>query len=125
MGCLSAKKTEQAVDALVDEHDPGALRRTRNAARGREIVIGSPTDEVGFARLWSGGGCTPTTRRQWIGDRLAGLPHYPHRALPELTIKFRRPTGKPAGTGLGSKSWWVTLSALCTVLFVIGVYLFR
>jgi hypothetical protein len=51
-GPMSVKKTEQAIDALVDEHDPGALRRTRIASRGRAVVIGSPNDEVGIADLW-------------------------------------------------------------------------
>ena len=33
-GALSVKKTEEAIDALVDEHDPGALRRaTRVGAK--------------------------------------------------------------------------------------------
>ena len=46
------KKTEQAIDAIVVEHDPGALRRTRAAERNRDVVIDSPTDEAGIASLW-------------------------------------------------------------------------
>ena len=52
-GALSVKKTEQAIDALVDEHDPGALRRSRAASQARDVVIGSPTDEAGFTSLWA------------------------------------------------------------------------
>ena len=51
-GALSMKKTEQAIDALVDKFDPGALRRSRTASRARDVVIGSPTDEAGFTSLW-------------------------------------------------------------------------
>ena len=51
-GALSVKKTEQAIDAIVVEHDPGALRRTRAAERNRDVVIDSPTDEAGIASLW-------------------------------------------------------------------------
>ena len=51
-GALSMKKTEQAIDALVDKFDPGALRRSRTASWAREVVIGSPTDEAGFTSLW-------------------------------------------------------------------------
>ena len=50
-GALSMKKTEQAIDALVDKFDPGALRRSRTASRARDVVIGSPTDEAGFTSL--------------------------------------------------------------------------
>ena len=32
-GALSVKKTEDAIDALVDEHDPGALRRATGVGR--------------------------------------------------------------------------------------------
>ncbi len=51
-GPMSATKTAQAIDAVVDQYDPGALRRTRAGARGREIVIGSSNDESATAHLW-------------------------------------------------------------------------
>ena len=35
-GALSVKKTEEAIDALVDEHDPGAVRRATQAAHERD-----------------------------------------------------------------------------------------
>ncbi len=38
-GALSAKKTEDAIDALVDEHDPGALRRSSQAATNETVRL--------------------------------------------------------------------------------------
>ena len=52
-GALSVKKTEQAIDALVEEHDPGALRRSRGSSQAREVQFGSPSDEAGFTSLWA------------------------------------------------------------------------
>jgi Domain of unknown function (DUF222) len=52
-GPLSITKTEQAIDALVDKYDPAALRRSRTAARTRDVAFGSPTDEAGFTSLWA------------------------------------------------------------------------
>ncbi len=49
---LSRYKLEQAIDALVDRHDPAAVRRTRSAARGREVMIGGRNHESGTAALW-------------------------------------------------------------------------
>jgi hypothetical protein len=51
-GPLSANKTAQAIDAVVDRHDPAALRRTRAAARSRDVVIDLANDESGTAALW-------------------------------------------------------------------------
>jgi hypothetical protein len=51
-GALSVSKTAQAIDAVVDRHDPGALRRTRVAARSREVVIDQPKDGSGTASFW-------------------------------------------------------------------------
>jgi hypothetical protein len=51
-GPVSAHKTAQAIDAVVDRHDPGALRRTRAAARSRDLVIDLANDESGTAALW-------------------------------------------------------------------------
>ena len=39
-GALSVKKTEDAIDALVDEHDPGALRRASQAAINETVRSG-------------------------------------------------------------------------------------
>src|SRR4051794_4025913 len=51
-GALSAKKTEQAIDELVDQIDPGALRR-RRAGSQRDVQFGSPGDEAGFMTMWA------------------------------------------------------------------------
>lgn len=46
-GPLSNHKLDQAIDTVVDRHDPGALRRTRTAARARHLDIGAPDDPSG------------------------------------------------------------------------------
>jgi hypothetical protein len=51
-GPLSMAKTEQAIDAIVDRYDPAALRRTRAAARGRDVVIDSPHSQDGTTNVW-------------------------------------------------------------------------
>jgi hypothetical protein len=51
-GPLSVTKTAQAIDAIVDRHDPGALRRSRAGARGRQVVINPADRESGTASLW-------------------------------------------------------------------------
>ncbi|MGO9153616.1 DUF222 domain-containing protein [Mycobacterium sp.] len=51
-GPLSATKTAQAINTVVDYHDPAALRRTRDAARSREVVIDQANEESGTAALW-------------------------------------------------------------------------
>ncbi len=52
-GALSVKKTEQAIDALVEEIDAGALRRSRAGNLGRDVEFGSPSDEPGFTSMWA------------------------------------------------------------------------
>lgn len=49
---LSQYKIEQAVDTLVDRHDPGAVRRTQTSARRREITIGASNPEAGTAAVY-------------------------------------------------------------------------
>lgn len=51
-GPLSVGKTAQAIDAIVDQHDPGAVRRTRAAARSRRVVIDQSDGASGTASLW-------------------------------------------------------------------------
>ena len=41
-GALSVAKTEAAIDALVEEHDPGALRRSRESAIGTHRGVRLP-----------------------------------------------------------------------------------
>ena len=52
-GALSMKKTEDAIDALVDEHDPGALRRATESASQETVQFGSPTDVAGTTTMWA------------------------------------------------------------------------
>lgn len=51
-GPLSANKTAQAIEAVVDQYDPGALRRTRVRARSRDVVIDSADQQSGTAAMW-------------------------------------------------------------------------
>jgi Domain of unknown function (DUF222) len=71
-GPLSVAKTEQAIDAIVDRYDPAALRRTRAAARGRDVVIDSPYGQDGTANLW---GTLYSTDAAVLDRRLAQMAH--------------------------------------------------
>jgi Domain of unknown function (DUF222) len=51
-GPLSLKRTEEAIDFWIDRHDPAAIRRTRAAGRGRDVVIGTPDDAIGTTGFW-------------------------------------------------------------------------
>lgn len=51
-GPLSDNKLDQAIDGLVDQVDPGALRRIRARARSREVQIGGRDDESGTSAMW-------------------------------------------------------------------------
>jgi hypothetical protein len=52
-GPLSVAKTEQAIDALVERFDPGALRRSRGSSQYRDVSFGSPSDEAGYTSMWA------------------------------------------------------------------------
>ncbi|CAJ1495973.1 HNH endonuclease signature motif containing protein [[Mycobacterium] holstebronense] len=52
LGPLSAAKTAAAIDALIDRHDPDAVRRQERDARGREIVVDTRNSENGTTGLW-------------------------------------------------------------------------
>src|SRR5215213_5515867 len=52
-GALSVKKTEEAIDALVEVQDPGALRRATQAAVNETVEFGSPTDVPGTTTIWA------------------------------------------------------------------------
>ncbi|HEX3288541.1 MAG TPA: DUF222 domain-containing protein, partial [Mycobacterium sp.] len=52
-GALSIAKTEAAIDALVDQHDPAALRRSREAASSPTVEFGSPADVPGTTSMWA------------------------------------------------------------------------
>jgi hypothetical protein len=51
-GPMSVSRTAQAIDAIVDRHDPAALRRARTGARGRHVTISPADDQSGTASLW-------------------------------------------------------------------------
>ena len=52
-GALSVAKTEAAIDALVDEFDPGALRRSRESVSSPTVEFGSPADVAGITSIWA------------------------------------------------------------------------
>jgi hypothetical protein len=52
-GSWSVKKTEASIDALVDEYDPGALRRATSAATHETVQFGSPTDAAGTTSIYA------------------------------------------------------------------------
>ncbi|WP_369798465.1 DUF222 domain-containing protein [Mycobacterium sp. URHB0044] len=51
-GAMSMDKTDQAIDALIATHDPYALRRTQEKARGRAVDV-FVDDDSGMATLWA------------------------------------------------------------------------
>lgn len=69
---LSQYKLEQAIDSLIDKHDPGALRRTRASARSRDITIGSENHESGTAAFWGRLYATDATA---LDRRLTAMAH--------------------------------------------------
>jgi hypothetical protein len=52
-GPKSLKKTEAAIDALIELYDPAAVRRAKAADKSRSVHFGSPTDEAGYMTLWA------------------------------------------------------------------------
>jgi hypothetical protein len=71
-GPLSVAKTDEAIDAIVDRYDPAALRRTRAAARGRDVVIDSPHGQDGTTNLW---GTLYSTDASMLNRRLMQMAH--------------------------------------------------
>ena len=51
-GPLSDYKLDQVIDMWIDRFDPGALRRTRAAARSRGVEFGSRDEASGTSSLW-------------------------------------------------------------------------
>ncbi|HEX7322638.1 MAG TPA: DUF222 domain-containing protein [Mycobacterium sp.] len=51
-GPLSAYKTARAIDAVIEAHDPAALRRARNHARSRDVVIDKYNTDHATTPLW-------------------------------------------------------------------------
>ncbi|KUI25220.1 hypothetical protein AU196_08110, partial [Mycobacterium sp. IS-1742] len=52
-GPTSQKKTTAAIDAIVETHDPGALRRVKDAEKDRDVQFGFPSDAPGFMTVWA------------------------------------------------------------------------
>jgi hypothetical protein len=71
-GPLSVAKAEQAIDAIVDRYDPAALRRTRAAERGREVVIDSARGADGTTNVW---GTLYSTDAAVLDRRLTQMAH--------------------------------------------------
>jgi hypothetical protein len=71
-GPLSVSKTAQAIDAIVDRHDPAAVRRARAGGRGREVVISPADDQSGTANLW---GSLLATDAAVLERRLSQMAH--------------------------------------------------
>ncbi len=67
-GRLSETKLERTIDACISAYDPDALRRTRQAARSREVIIRTGEDDAGtasvFARLFAHDAATLQRRLQ-------------------------------------------------------------
>ncbi|ORA80161.1 hypothetical protein BST28_10540, partial [Mycolicibacter kumamotonensis] len=51
-GPLSAFKTGQAIDAVVEAHDPQALRRSRQNARSRDLVVDKRNTDHATTPVW-------------------------------------------------------------------------
>lgn len=51
-GQLSAAKTIAAIHAVIEAHDPAAVRRGRDAARSRDLVVDLENSESGTTALW-------------------------------------------------------------------------
>ena len=50
---LSEDKLRDAVDVQVARYDPDALRRTRTAMRGRDVIIGNCDDDAETTAVWA------------------------------------------------------------------------
>lgn len=51
-GQLSVAKTVAAIHAVIEAHDPAAVRRGREAARNRDLVVDTDNSESGTTPLW-------------------------------------------------------------------------
>ena len=49
---LSRYKMDQAIDAVVDRHDPAAVRQTRANAGSRDVSVGGQNPESGTTAVW-------------------------------------------------------------------------
>ncbi|CAJ1507041.1 HNH endonuclease signature motif containing protein [[Mycobacterium] burgundiense] len=51
-GPLSDAKLDLAIDKVLAEHDPDAVRAFEAAARGRDVQFGKPEDDTGTSSMW-------------------------------------------------------------------------
>ena len=72
-GPLSVTKTAHAINAVIDRHDPAALRRSRASARGRDVIIAPADDDTGTAALW---GSLLATDAAILERRLTTMAHH-------------------------------------------------
>jgi hypothetical protein len=49
---LSQYKIDQAIDAVVDRHDPAAVHQTQSNARSRDVSVGGQHPESGTTAVW-------------------------------------------------------------------------
>ncbi len=52
-GPLSKADTIREIDSWIEKFDPAAVRRTRNAVRGRDVEFGKPGDPAGVTSVWA------------------------------------------------------------------------
>jgi Domain of unknown function (DUF222) len=52
-GPLSKTDTIRQIDSWIEKFDPAAVRRTRNAVRGRDVEFGKPGDPAGVTTVWA------------------------------------------------------------------------
>lgn len=69
-GPMSVVALERSVDSLLEKYDPAAVRRTRQAARDRDVRFGKPDDETGTASIY---GRVLVTDREAYLKRIAQL----------------------------------------------------
>jgi hypothetical protein len=69
-GLLSQTKLEQAIDALVEQHDPQAKAWFAQAERGMDVQFGKPDDDTGTRSMW---GRLYSTHSELIERRLAAI----------------------------------------------------
>jgi hypothetical protein len=74
-GPLSVTKTAHAINAVIDRHDPAALRLSRASARGRgrDVIIVPADDDTGTAALW---GSLLATDAAILERRLTTMAHH-------------------------------------------------
>ena len=52
-GPLPVKATDSQIDAIIDRHDPDAVRKSRDPETGRTVQFGNPGDAPGYTSMWA------------------------------------------------------------------------